>query len=1322
MRYLGRITTALLSVLLISMGVTAPAEAHPDDLAGLNFATWNLQGATLQGESKWTDGVQRVVLGSANNGVGAHNVVALQEAGSPPAQPTGAPAPQAVAHRTINGQLYEVFHSLWDTRGVRLHVYHMQTDVNGNRVNLSIVADREPDAVYIAPGSDSINRSRPSFGIRIGTNIFWTVHALSGNGNDGRAYIQNFHDQAGSNYSWMALGDWNRTPEDQLPIIPRGGDNNLRIAYIESTGQATHVTGRELDYGIGSIDLAAGMTAQLLPNLAGSDHWPVEFTPLPDLPEDGEEVRLAPVGDSLTSGEGATDGNGFRDELFDGLEFMGLEPDFFGQNSSGNMPDPQHDGYNGYGIGDISGVVERDISESKPHIITLWAGADDAQKVLRGTNAIGARSAADTGTEMADDLDELIDTLQAKAPDAAIAVATVPMRGDSATEEFRDAFNAKVRSLMNGRQHRGERIELVEAGSLPEDMMHDDFHPNDLGYEFVAQRFFQAVMGAEAKGWAGTPGNPGTGNPDDPGNPGTGGPGPGNPGTGPSQPDIRLMSAGDSITYGVGSSDGNGYRKQLYDDLEAAQLHPDFVGSNASGSMSDPQHDGNRGWVIDQIAEPAVQDAASMRPNVMTLMAGTNDVYYQKGGAVADAPARLGRLIDRVQKGSPGISIVVATLVPVKNDPSAMQRRNAYNEAVRALVKDRQAEGQKIMLADFGPMSEDMLHDTLHPNDRGYTYMAERWFEAITAMVDKRWVIQPANAPHLPDACQVQPGGGWAELGRIAQGPINSDSASAGVKGDVHLADFDGDGRADYSIVTDTGALYLWTRTSAGGWVNRGKVANGNGVKGRGAQVRFADVNGDHDDDYLVVHEDGSVQAFLNNDVPVNGNQGWQSIGVIAAGTGDEGDQVRFADIDGDAYDDYLVVHDNGSLEAWVNNDVAVKGKSAWKKLGQVAEGTGNPGSKVRLADLDGDKDADYLIVHSNGATEAWLNNDVAVKAAGKWKSIGKIATGTGIDGTVQFAEANADGDADYFVVGSAGTATWWANDKVATRNDKENGFKKKGVYGDHKLDAANNARTVDFADLDGDGDDDYILVGPKGEIEAWRNDDVATRGTNAWIKVGRVAEGVSPGKKQRVVFADFNGDGRDDYLVVDDTNGRVRGWRNDGVFTKGVTAWTNLGVIARGPTLAAEGHVQFADIDGDGRDDYLVVTSGHSAHAWKNKGTDAPGGGGWGLKTLIASPKDPITATQTTLFANINCDRRADYVLRDSAQHNALYGWRNLGGFTNEWSGKKKIAFGVAMSFPVDNHLADLNGDGLDDYLVVDPRNGATRAWLNKGGNQATP
>ncbi|MFG2953677.1 FG-GAP-like repeat-containing protein [Streptomyces sp. NPDC048291] len=788
---------------------------------------------------------------------------------------------------------------------------------------------------------------------------------------------------------------------------------------------------------------------------------------------------------------------------------------------------------------------------------------------------------------------------------------------------------------------------------------------------------------------------------------------------------VRLLPVGDSITYGIGSSDGNGYRGDLWNDLDQQQLDPDFVGQVKSGTMSDPDNEGNRGAVINEIAGPAAADAQSMRPNVVTLMAGTNDI--QKDHEVATAPDRLSALIDRVQAGSPGVAIAVATLVPVKNDAPAEARREAYNEQVRALVSERQNEGEKVELAEMGPMTDAMLDDRLHPNDIGYDFMADEFFDAVMTMVYKGWVNEPAavdsgNGNPSSGMCTAVPGGGWQELGRIAKGSINPDSSSAGVQGDVRLADFDGNGKTDYAIVTDTGAVYLWTKIT-GGWVNRGKIADGNGEAGRGSQVRFADIDGDHDADYLVVHSDGSVEAWRNDDVWINGGSAWHAEGVIAEGTGTGGGtDIHFADIDGDLDDDYLVVHDDGSIDAWINNDVFAAGHSAWTKLGRISGGVGYPGEKVRLTDLDGDLKSDYLIVHSDGSTEAWLNKTVAKDLREGWKSIGKIAAGTGTGGeAVQFADADADRDADYFVIGSAGTATWWQNDAVATRSDKENGFKEVGVYGDHKLDASNNARSVTFADLDGDGDDDYLLVGPKGEVEAWRNDDVAPRGTNAWIKIGRVADGVSPGKNERVVFADYNGDGRDDYLVVDDTDGRVRGWRNDRPFTNGITAWTNVGVIAAGPSTAPEHEVQFADLDGDGDDDYLLVAFDHSVTAWKNNGTNAPGGGGWAAQGLLAQPQE-AAVTQKTVFADMNCDKLADYVLRDPGENNALYGWTNLGGFANQWTAKKKVAYGVAMSFPVEIHLADLDGDGLDDYLVVAPTNGATRAWLNNGGNQATP
>ncbi|CAM5453795.1 hypothetical protein [Streptomyces afghaniensis 772] [Streptomyces afghaniensis] len=58
---------------------------------------------------------------------------------------------------------------------------------------------------------------------------------------------------------------------------------------------------------------------------------------------------------------------------------------------------------------------------------------------------------------------------------------------------------------------------------------------------------------------------------------------------------LRVMPLGDSITWGVGSSTGNGYRGPLSNKL-AADGHPlDFVGTVQNGSMSDPGNEGHSG-------------------------------------------------------------------------------------------------------------------------------------------------------------------------------------------------------------------------------------------------------------------------------------------------------------------------------------------------------------------------------------------------------------------------------------------------------------------------------------------------------------------------------------------------------------------------------------------------------------------------------------------------------------------------------------------------------------------------------------------------------
>ena len=50
------------------------------------------------------------------------------------------------------------------------------------------------------------------------------------------------------------------------------------------------------------------------------------------------------------------------------------------------------------------------------------------------------------------------------------------------------------------------------------------------------------------------------------------------------------------------------------------------------------------------------------------------------------------------------------------------------------------------------------------------------------------------------------------------------------------------------------------------------------------------------------------------------GTPGWVDVGQAAAGTGHPLEQIQFADINADGLADYLVVLEDGSVLAWLNN------------------------------------------------------------------------------------------------------------------------------------------------------------------------------------------------------------------------------------------------------------------------------------------------------------------------------------------------------------------------------------------------------------------
>lgn len=207
---------------------------------------------------------------------------------------------------------------------------------------------------------------------------------------------------------------------------------------------------------------------------------------------------------------------------------------------------------------------------------------------------------------------------------------------------------------------------------------------------------------------------------------------------------LRVMPLGDSITWGVGSSSGNGYRAPL-GNLLGTDGHPlDFVGTSRSGSMSDPDNEGHSGYKIHQIAALADASLTRYRPNVVTLMIGTNDLNenYQ----VSTATARLKSLVDQVTAGAPDATVLVASLV-VSTSGSEEQHRAAYNQAIPRIVSDAQAAGKRVAYVDMGNLTTADLADALHPNDSGYRKMADAFHRGIRAADSAGWLRNPAPAP-----------------------------------------------------------------------------------------------------------------------------------------------------------------------------------------------------------------------------------------------------------------------------------------------------------------------------------------------------------------------------------------------------------------------------------------------------------------------------------------------------------------------------------------------------------------------------------------------
>jgi lysophospholipase L1-like esterase len=207
---------------------------------------------------------------------------------------------------------------------------------------------------------------------------------------------------------------------------------------------------------------------------------------------------------------------------------------------------------------------------------------------------------------------------------------------------------------------------------------------------------------------------------------------------------LRILTLGDSITAGVGGTGGNSYRPELNRLLTEAGAEVTFIGAQKSGQFS---HDGYPGANIVQIGQKGMASVGK-KPNVITLMAGTNDT--PKGDGPKAAAVRLGTVVDNLMKALPDTVVLVSTLTPMffEAGTGKTPTTEVFNKELPALIKARVDSGKKIALVtlpemDFAKGGKD-TREGIHPNDSGYKKMAVAWAKGIEEAAEKNWIKEPA--------------------------------------------------------------------------------------------------------------------------------------------------------------------------------------------------------------------------------------------------------------------------------------------------------------------------------------------------------------------------------------------------------------------------------------------------------------------------------------------------------------------------------------------------------------------------------------------------
>ncbi len=186
--------------------------------------------------------------------------------------------------------------------------------------------------------------------------------------------------------------------------------------------------------------------------------------------------------------------------------------------------------------------------------------------------------------------------------------------------------------------------------------------------------------------------------------------------------------------------------------------------------MANNENEGHGGYQIVPVGLTGKPDYL-LRPNVVLFMAGTNDIVFDVD--LANAPTRLGAVVDGIVTECPDAAILVGSLTPLLN-PGWMSKIHDFNAAVPGVLSKLANGGKQVALVDMSRVNSSHIHtsDGIHPTDEAYALIAAAWYEGMVEAGKRGWIQKPVP---LPGASQSPP-----SATSSPEGKSNSDGAREG--------------------------------------------------------------------------------------------------------------------------------------------------------------------------------------------------------------------------------------------------------------------------------------------------------------------------------------------------------------------------------------------------------------------------------------------------------------------------------------------------------------------------------------------------------------